>query len=80
MHLISLVFLSIAANLDNLSIGMAYGIRNVRIPLISNFAISVVSGLFTLITCILGNYLNGIIPNHLSNIFGGCICRGIIKL
>lgn len=73
MHIISLIFLSLAANLDNLSISLAYGIKKVRIPLLSNIVISSASGIITLITCIFGYYLRGVIPDHLCNIIGGCL-------
>ena len=73
MHILSVVLLCIAANLDNLSIGLAYGIRKVRIPLLSNLVISSLSGLFTLATCLVGHFLSGVMPGYLGNILGGCI-------
>lgn len=71
MNLLSVILLSIAANLDNLSIGLAYGIRKVRIPALSNLIISSVSGLFTMITCFAGGLLGGVMPKSLGGILGG---------
>lgn len=79
MHYLSIILLSIAANLDNLSIGLAYGIRKIRIPFLSNLVISSVSGLFAMISCLAGQYLGGILPDHLGNTIGGVIigCMGV---
>ncbi|SDO13517.1 sporulation membrane protein YtaF [Acetanaerobacterium elongatum] len=73
MHILSVILLSAAANLDNLSIGLAYGIRKVRIPFLSNLIVSMLSGVFTLITCFVGKSLSGVLPNSFGNILGGGI-------
>ena len=77
MHLLSIILLGIAANLDNLGIGLAYGVRRVRVPFVSNIIISVLSGIATLMTCFAGQLLNHIIPGYLCNVIGGCIVSGV---
>lgn len=73
VHLFSIVLLGIAANLDNLGIGIAYGVRRVRIPFTSNLIIAALSGIATLITSLAGHLLNHIVPGYLCNLIGGCI-------
>lgn len=73
MHYLSVIFLSIATNLDNLSIGLSYGIRKIRIPFLSNLVISSLSGLFAMITCLAGQFLSRVMPDYLGNMLGGCI-------
>lgn len=73
MHILSIVILGIAANLDNLGIGLAYGIRKIKIPLISNLIIALLSGIATLITSFAGHLLLYLFPNVLCNILGGSI-------
>jgi putative sporulation protein YtaF len=73
MHLFSIILISLGANLDNLSIGLSYGMRKIRIPIIAIIIISLLSGLFTLISCLAGHLLSDVIPNYFSNIIGGGI-------
>ena len=37
MHIISALFLGLAANLDNFGVGVSYGVQKIRIPSPSNF-------------------------------------------
>lgn len=71
MHILSIIMLGIAANLDNLGIGLAYGIRRIRIPLGSNLIIAGISGLSTAFTGFGGHLLSQMMPDGLGNILGG---------
>jgi len=62
MHLVSSLFFGLAANLDNFGIGISYGARKIRIPLVSNFFIALMSGAVTLVAVqagqLLGHFLS----------------------
>jgi len=73
LHLISIIFLGIAANIDNLGIGVAYGIRSIKIPFIANLVIAIMSGIATFLTCYAGHLLEFVIPTYFCNILGGGI-------
>ena len=47
MHWIAIILIGIAANLDNLGIGLAYGIKRVKIPILSNAVIALISMIVT---------------------------------
>lgn len=76
MHLFSIIFLGIAANIDNLGIGLAYGTRSIKIPFFANLIIAIMSGAATLITSYVGHLLEYILPIYFCNIIGG----GIVSL
>ncbi len=55
------VVLAIVMSLDNLIIGIAYGTRNVKIPLGSNLLISIITGGATVLSAFGGSFLANII-------------------
>lgn len=77
MHIMSIIMLGIAANLDNLGIGLAYGIRRIRIPVGSNLIIAGLSGLATALSGFGGHLLLDILPSGLGNILGGGIVAAV---
>ena len=58
MHIISTVFLGLAANLDNFGVGVSYGVQKIRIPFLSNFSIALLSGVVTFISVLSGHLLS----------------------
>lgn len=73
MHILSILLLCLAPNLDNMAIGLAYGVKKISVPLKSNLAIALFSGLATFASSLLGNLLTNYIPNYLGNVIGGSI-------
>lgn len=71
--ILSVILLGIAANLDNLAIGLAYGIRGIKVPFKSNFTFAALSGAATLVSGCAGHLLSHIIPKNVGNILGGAI-------
>ncbi len=53
MHWITIILVGIAANLDNLGIGLAYGVKKTKIPFASNLTIAVVSMIVTYLSVLL---------------------------
>jgi len=58
MHIISALFLGLAANLDNFGVGVSYGAQKIRIPSLSNFFIALLSGVVTFISVLTGHLLS----------------------
>jgi putative sporulation protein YtaF len=73
VYFLSIFFLCLAPNLDNMAIGLAYGARKINVPFKSNFAIALFSGFAILTSSLLGNLLSNYIPNYLGNMIGGSI-------
>jgi putative sporulation protein YtaF len=73
LHVWSIIFLVIAINLDNLWVGIAYGLKKVKISFTSNLVIALLSGLAILLSIVVGKSLLLIIPQNISNILGGGI-------
>jgi len=73
MYLLSVILIGIATNLDNLGIGLTYGIRKIRVPLKTNIVISLLSGVAMVLSCYAGHILMHILPSNIGNILGGMI-------
>ncbi|MCL4441849.1 MAG: sporulation membrane protein YtaF [Firmicutes bacterium] len=70
MHLLTIFFLAVSANLDNLGVALAYGTRGMKLPFLSNIVIALITSSGTLATMFLGQYiasylLTAIIANYL---------------
>jgi putative sporulation protein YtaF len=65
--------LGIAANLDNLGLGLAYGIRRIKIPFGSNLVIAILSGIATILSGFVGHLLLQVLPSFVGNVLGGGI-------
>jgi putative sporulation protein YtaF len=79
MHLLSVLLIGIASNLDNLGISVSYGLRSTRIPFISNLIIGIVSMLCAYLSIIAGRFISAFISIQIANVVGGLIiiCIGI---
>ena len=72
-RLIPLLILSIAANLDNLGTGIAFGLIKKRIPAMANFFIALISTIFTYLAMVFGKLLEWILPPWEINELGALI-------
>ena len=61
MHILPILFFGLAANLDNLGIGISYGVRKVRIPFLSNFFIALLSGIVAALSVLTGALLSRVV-------------------
>jgi putative sporulation protein YtaF len=73
MHWFTILFIGIAANLDNLGIGVSYSLKSTRIPLGSNLLIAVVSMAASYLSIAAGTIVSHYIPLILANYIGGFI-------
>ena len=73
MHWVTIIIVGIAANLDNLGIGLAYGVKETRIPILSNIIIAFISMTFTYFAVIAGGTLSEYISPNLANYVGSSL-------
>lgn len=71
MHWFTIVMIGIAANLDNLGIGVTFGARKVYVPPLSNLVIAAFSMVATYASMTLGEYLSRLLPASWGNAIGG---------
>ncbi len=77
MHWITIILIGLAANLDNLGIGLAYGVKQTKIPLASNITIAVVSMIMTYISVSIGHAMLHYISPHKANLLGSFLLCAI---
>ncbi|MGL4763160.1 MAG: manganese efflux pump MntP family protein [Sarcina sp.] len=70
MLILSAFIFSLSSNIDNLVIGISYGIKNERISMISNIIIAIITTLGTYISMEFGKFICRFISNDISNLFG----------
>jgi putative Mn2+ efflux pump MntP len=71
--LASSIVLGISANTENLPVGLAYGVRGVRIGLARNIMIAVVTTVATLLPLTAGRGLRGYMPPEVPDIVAGSL-------
>lgn len=71
--LLSALIFSLSSNLDNIVIGMAYGIKKIRIGFLSNLIIAILTSTGTFISMSLGVYLYHVLPSNSASILGALI-------
>jgi putative sporulation protein YtaF len=82
MGILMIVFLTLAATADSFIIAFNYGVKKVIISNSSNFFISILCLLGTLISMFIGKTLGGLISVHLADIIGSfvLICLAVYML
>lgn len=73
MELLSIFFFAFAVSADGFMVGIAYGIKNIRIPLISLLVIAFASSLAVSISMICGNGLAAVLPDSWASSTGALI-------
>ena len=73
MHWITIILIGIAANLDNLGIGLAYGVKQVNIPILSNAVIEIMSMIVTYVAVTAGSTVVEYISPHTANLLGSLL-------
>lgn len=77
MHWLSILALGIAANLDNLGVGLAYGVKRIQISLGCNAFIAGLTGVVTLLCGLGGRTLLLVLPAGAGNWLGGLVIVGV---
>jgi len=69
--------LAIAANLDNLGVGISYGLQKRYIPVFSNLIIALISTVLTFFAMIFGQWLERVLPVWAANDIGASVIIGV---
>lgn len=72
-HVVSLLVLAFAVSLDGFGVGVTYGLRRIRIPLLSVFIIACCSGLIIFISMQVGELLTNYLSEFVSKLIGACL-------
>lgn len=73
MELLSYIFFALALNLDSFGAGVAYGSRQIKVPVLSLFIISLISMAAISISMLGGQILLSSLPPSLARQFGGVL-------
>lgn len=73
MHLLSSLLFAISANMDNLTVSIAYGIKKIKIGKISNLIIAIISGIGTFLSMSIGTLVSKFLSPNAANIIGSVI-------
>ena len=71
--ILTAILFSISSNLDNMVIGIAYGIKNIQIRFLSNILIAFITTLGTFISMHIGNLITQFISINIANMIGSSI-------
>lgn len=68
--LLLIIMLAISLNIDSFGVGISYGIRNIKIPMMSKVILCSLSIIYATIAIIFGKWLVSILPSQTTNIIG----------
>ena len=72
-NILSSLLFSVASNLDSIVIGIAYGIKKIKMKLFSNILIGIITTLCTFISMYMGKIILNFISINLANLIGSSI-------
>lgn len=76
-HLFSSFVLCFSSNVDNFAVAVAYGVKKLRIGVLSNYLIALVSALGTLLSLSVGAVIQRYLPDPVANVIGSAILVAI---
>ncbi len=76
-NLFSSVLLALSSNVDAFAVGIAYGVKKVRIAILANLLIALVSGVGTLVSMKAGEIVSKFLPEALANALGSGVLVAI---
>ncbi|WP_028403158.1 sporulation membrane protein YtaF [Ectobacillus panaciterrae] len=68
--LLQMIAIGMASNLDNAGVGVAYGVKKIRIPFMANSIIALMGFLFALVGGLFGGWMSMWLPPFICNIMG----------
>lgn len=71
--ILSALLFSISSNLDNVVVGIAYGIKKIRIGVIPNLIIAIVTTTGTFLAMSVGAYISKFLPHSIANSLGAVV-------
>ncbi len=72
-----LVTLALAANLDNLGVGIAYGLKRTSITPTANLLIALLAGELTFLAMAFGHWVNQVLSASMANALGAFLILGV---
>src|SRR5215472_8949979 len=73
LHLLGSLWLGVSTNVDNLGVGVAYGIKRIRIGMRSNLLIAFFNATATLLSMVAGEAVSKFLPPAISGYAGNII-------
>lgn len=70
MQLLPIIVFAISVNIDNFTVATVYGIKKIKITVLSNLIIGIISAAGTLISMSIGLAISRFIPQSIANIVG----------
>ncbi|GLC87710.1 manganese efflux pump MntP [Lysinibacillus piscis] len=70
MYWLTILFVGLAANLDNLGVSLAYGMKRIKIPIGLNIVIASIAMVVTYLAICIGSVMQGFMSNTVANIIG----------
>lgn len=70
INLITAILFSFSANIDNIAIGISYGIKKIHISIYKNIIIALFTSFFTFLSMYLGSYIAILLSEKVANILG----------
>jgi len=77
MHWISIILIGLASNIDNLGIGVSFGTRSIRIPILSNLLIAILGMTAAYLSITMGNLISGYMSRQNADMIGGMILMAL---
>lgn len=77
MHWLSIIIIGFASNIDNLGIGLSYGTRSTRIPIMSNLFIAILAMLAAYLSVTMGQFISGYLSKQHADLIGGIVIIGL---
>lgn len=71
--LATIIAIAIASNLDNAGVGIAYGVRKIRISFVPNLIIAAISGVATYLSGYLGDVITRYVPAKTASWLGAVV-------
>ena len=71
--ILSALLFSLSSNLDNVVVGIAYGIKKIRIGVIPNLIIAIVTTTGTFLAMSVGAYISKFLPHSIANSLGAVV-------
>ncbi|TCN00984.1 putative sporulation protein YtaF [Paenibacillus sp. BK033] len=72
-HFASLLVLAFAVSVDGFGVGVTYGLRRIRIPLLSVIIIACCSGLVIFLSMIVGSWITGYLSPFVAKLIGAVV-------
>ncbi len=73
MNWFFVIALAISSSIDNLAVGVSYGVRDIRIPLAANLLIAAICFIFSELGILLGQSIATLLPGKLPDLVGAIL-------